>query len=63
MSRALAKESIRVHVTVYKDDWEQLLLLFGQNERAGGGRRSEIVRELVHNFVRNVKEKGNGEGK
>ena len=40
---------IRVHIQLYERDWERLLSFYGGNVK-----RSSVVRELVHNWVKRI---------
>ena len=40
---------LRVHIQLYAADWERLLTYYGGNVK-----RSSVVRELVHNWVRRI---------
>jgi hypothetical protein len=40
---------LRVHIQLYEDDWRRLLAYYG-----GQVKRSSVVRELVHNWVKRI---------
>jgi hypothetical protein len=42
-------ELVRVHVQLYRHDWDRLAEYYG-----GQVKRSSVVRELVHNFVQRI---------
>jgi hypothetical protein len=42
-------ELLRVHIQVYKRDWERLLAFYGDRVK-----RSNVIRELLHNFIQGI---------
>jgi hypothetical protein len=40
---------LRVHIQLYEEDWRRLLAYYG-----GQVKRSSVVRELVHNWVKRI---------
>jgi len=40
---------VRVHIQLYERDWQRLLSFYGGNVK-----RSSVVRELVHNWVKRI---------
>ena len=43
---------LRVHIQLYERDWERLLSFYG-----GKVKRSSVVRELVHSWVKKIEAK------
>jgi len=42
----------RIHIQVYEDDWQFLLLAFGDQTK-----RSAVIRDIVRDFVKNARER------